>query len=517
LKNNKAPGEDGIIAEVWKLDHQKITPKIHRIILDIWETEKIPEEWKCAVIHPLHKKGDKTDPNNYRGISLLPVSYKILSKALLNRLEPQVNQQIGEYQAGFRKGRSCIEQIWNLKTILHIRQGRNTTVTFVDFQKAYDSIDRETLFNTLKEFKIDRKTRLIIQETLTGTTSKVKFMGEISDPFEIHTGVRQGDGLSPLLFNIVLEKIIRVWEKQVKGIQIGKQKDQRIIVKCLAFADDIAILTNNRKEAEFALEKLHEIALQAGLQISFVKTQYIDTKSSDKLPLKTKYGNIMQVNHFKYLGETIQPTGLNTISNKERIFKLQRAYKLTWNHYNKRVISRNAKLRHYNTVVLPEALYAAETTVIRGRTKIRDIEKQERKILRKIHGAVIRNGVWIKRPTKELYDNADTITDLFRKRRLQFYGHIYRMKEDRLTKQIFNLITSSKMKTNWYNEVQEDLKQCKILEKEIADRQHFRDKIKKHKFEKEPTRTTGRKWTEDRKKKHSEFMKRFWREKKQRK
>ena len=88
------------------------------------------------MIHPLHKKGDKTNPNNYRGISLLPVTYKILSKALLNRLEPQADPQIGEYQAGFRKRRSCVEQIWNLRTLLKVRQTNNTVISFVDFKKA---------------------------------------------------------------------------------------------------------------------------------------------------------------------------------------------------------------------------------------------------------------------------------------------------------------------------------------------------------------------------------------------
>jgi len=81
----------------------------------------------------------------------------------------------------------------------------------VDFKKAYDSIDRETLFNTLEEFGADDKSTAIIKSTLTNTKSKVKFMGEISEPFEIKTGVRQGDGLSPLLFNCVLEKVMREW------------------------------------------------------------------------------------------------------------------------------------------------------------------------------------------------------------------------------------------------------------------------------------------------------------------
>lgn len=514
LKNNRAPGEDGIIAEFWKLEDEHITTQIHRILTDIWNTEEIPTEWKTAIIHPLHKKGDKTEPNNYRGISLLPVTYKILSKALSNRLESQADYQIGEYQAGFRKGRSCIEQIWNLKNILQIRNCKNTIVTFVDFKKAYDSIDRQTLFDTLQEFGIDRKTRVIIQQTLTNTTSKIKFMGEISKPFLINTGVRQGDGLSPLLFNIVLEKVIREWEKEVKGIQIGIKINLREKIKCLAFADDLAIFTENHKDTIHAIEKLQEIAQKTGLQISYEKTKYMERKPSNNKHIKTKYGTIERVPHFKYLGEIIQPSGLDLTANLERIKKLQKAYKLTWNHYNKKSISRNAKLRHYNTVVLPEALYAAETTIIQGKTKTKDIEKQERKILRKIFGAINKDGIWTKHPTQEMYKHTEPIIDQFRKRRVKFYGHIHRMADIRLTKRIFNIICNSKNKSKWIKETENDMQQMNITKQDIENRNKFRTMVTKHKFEPMPKQRDGVKWTEGRKRKHSETMRRVWEERK---
>ena len=72
--------------------------------------------------------------------------------------------------------------------------------------------------------------------------------------FEIHTGVRQGDGLSPLLFNTVLDKIIKEWENKVKGIQLGKTRANQTTMKCLEFADDLVILSDNRQEAQEALD-----------------------------------------------------------------------------------------------------------------------------------------------------------------------------------------------------------------------------------------------------------------------
>lgn len=152
LKNNKTSGEDGIIAELLKSAGPKTIKEITQEIKHIWQTEKIPDDWKNALIHPLHKKGDRTDVNNYRGISLLPVTYKILSQCLLDRAEKQLEHNIGEYQAGFRPTRSCTEQILNLKLILRHQKVNNKDIicTFVDFKKAYDSIDRESLFQICK-------------------------------------------------------------------------------------------------------------------------------------------------------------------------------------------------------------------------------------------------------------------------------------------------------------------------------------------------------------------------------
>lgn len=279
----------------------------------------------------------------------------------------------------------------------------------------------------------------------------------------------------------------------------------------MAFADDIAVLSDNRTEAIHMVEILHQIAQKTGLQISYEKTQYMERRPENKLSLITKYGKITQVKHFKYLGETIQSSGLNGIANKHRITKLQKAYKLTWSYYNKKCISTDAKLRHYKTVILPEAIYAAESMVIEGHSKIREIEIQERKILRKIYGAVNKNGIWMKRPQGELYKKTTKITEEIRKRRAKFYTHIHRMEDSRIAKQLLNIITKSRGGTEWLKEVNKDLQQIKI--QNMEDRTECRNKIMSVQFEERTVQQPGKKWTDARKKEHSERMKRVWEEK----
>lgn len=520
LKNNKASGEDGIVAEHIKSAGPNTVKEITQLIKHVWQTEKIPDDWKIALIHPLHKKGDRTDVNNYRGISLLPVMYKILSMCLLDRAQEKLEKNIGEYQAGFRPNRSCPEQILNLKLILRHQRiyNKNIVCTFVDFKKAYDSIDRESLFQILKEQGLDLKTLAIIKETLTDTKSKVKFMGHISEPFEIKTGVRQGDGLSPLLFNCVLEKVIQEWRKQKiennvdQPIKLGRTN---IKVDCLAFADDLAILTRDIDTAQKQIEILKEIADKVGLQISFEKTEFMTCLKTAPKFLNTKYGKIRRVSQFKYLGEIIQESGLEKDANEARCQKMATAFRLTQNIYNKKSLSKYTKLKHYNTVIKPECLYGAETLVLNRKTDIERIQRSERKIIRKILGPTNTDKQnYRHRSNKEIEEYTNMHSDM-RKRRLKFYGHIKRMESTRLTKQIIEFYeTRSKAKTEtikWIAAIKEDLKLASITQTDILNREIFRQKIFDWNIgQKETVRRPGTTWSDERKKAHSERMKQVW-------
>jgi hypothetical protein len=86
--------------------------EIHKLIKLIWNEEELPHQWKESIMVPIHKKGDKTDCSNYRGISLLPTSYKILSNIPLARLTPYTDEIIGDHQCGFRRNRSTTDQIF---------------------------------------------------------------------------------------------------------------------------------------------------------------------------------------------------------------------------------------------------------------------------------------------------------------------------------------------------------------------------------------------------------------------
>ena len=95
LKSHISPGTDQVPTELIRAEGSKIRCAIHKLIISVWNKEKLPEEWKQSIIVPIHKKGDKIDCNNYKGISLLPATYKSLSNILLSRLTLYVEEIIG--------------------------------------------------------------------------------------------------------------------------------------------------------------------------------------------------------------------------------------------------------------------------------------------------------------------------------------------------------------------------------------------------------------------------------------
>jgi len=159
LKNNRAPGEDSITSELIKYGGRKLWNRIHQLIKTIRETEQMPQEWGTAIICPIYKQGDKLECRNYRGISLLSVTYKIFTNLLTRYIQPYVEEILGDYQCGFRKGRSTTDQIFCLRMIL----GRACEYTvdihqlYIDYKQAYDTINRAKLVEIMKEFGIPMK------------------------------------------------------------------------------------------------------------------------------------------------------------------------------------------------------------------------------------------------------------------------------------------------------------------------------------------------------------------------
>jgi hypothetical protein len=142
LKRFKSPGTDQTPAELIQAGGETLRSEIHKLIKLVWKKEELPHQWKESIVVPIHKKGDKTDCSNYRGMSLLLTSYKILSNILLTKLTPFADEIVGELQCGFRRKRSVTDRIFYIRQKLKTKWEYNSTAhqIFIDFKKACDSV-----------------------------------------------------------------------------------------------------------------------------------------------------------------------------------------------------------------------------------------------------------------------------------------------------------------------------------------------------------------------------------------
>ncbi|WP_419627967.1 RNA-directed DNA polymerase, partial [Thiolapillus sp.] len=219
----------------------------------------------------LPKKGNLHQCQNYRTISLISHPRKVMLKIILSRLKPQAEKIITEEQAGFRAGRSTIEQIFNLRILCekYLQHQQDLYHVFIDFKKAFDRIWHAALLATMKKYNTSTNLIRIIKNLYDKATSAVLFNSSIGDWFRTTVGVRQRCLLSPTLFNIFLERIMTDALEDHEGtVSIGGRT-----ITNLRFADDIDGLAGDEEELANLVERLDKASAAYGMEISAEKTK----------------------------------------------------------------------------------------------------------------------------------------------------------------------------------------------------------------------------------------------------
>ena len=206
LKNGKAAGPDGIPAEALKADIDTATDILHNLFAKIWDEEKVPADWREGLVIKLPKKGNLRDCSNYRGIMLLSVPGKVLNRVIIDRVKNAVDPQLMDQQAGFRRNRSCADQIASLRIY---EWNSPLYPNFINYEEAFDSVDRQTLWKLLRHYGVPVKIVSLIQYIYQDMGCRVVHAGQTSEQFQVKTGVRQGCLLSPFLFLLVIDWITR--------------------------------------------------------------------------------------------------------------------------------------------------------------------------------------------------------------------------------------------------------------------------------------------------------------------
>ena len=357
LKCGKAAGVDNVSAELITHGGQPVVDVLHAICNKIWETGKWPSTWTKSMIITIHKKGNLQLCNNYRTISLISHGSKVL-KIILNRLKPLAENIIAEEQAGFRRGRSTIEQIFNLRILCekHLQHQRNIYHVFIDFKKAFDRVWHEALWATMTKFNISGKLIETIQSLYENAMSAVLVQRTTGEWFHTSVGVRQGCLLSPTLFNIFLEDIMTHALENFNGtISIGGRP-----ITNLRFADYIDGITGEEDELTELVHNLDTAAAKFGMEIRAEKTKIMTHNGALQRDITIQGQKLETVEHLKYLGAIICDEGSRrkVHSRAAQTMAALARLKIIWKDKNIRI---KHKIRVMRALVMTIFLYACET------------------------------------------------------------------------------------------------------------------------------------------------------------
>ncbi len=338
LKKGKAVGVDGIFNEVFKCGDEQVATYLWKLFQLVFESEQFPEDWARGLIFPLFKGGPeefKLDPNKYRGITLLSIVGKTYTVILNKRLSDwaEANDIFVDEQAGFRRARSTIDQLFILLETIKFRRPKTTYCAFIDVAKAYDKVWRNGLWYKLWKVGIKGKLWRVLKNIYRKVESSVLLGDNRTAWFLIEVGLRQGCILSPILFTLFINDLRDVIERMNKGVKIGTRR-----ISILFFADDIVLLANNKQDLEYMLKVLYNYSVLWRFKYNYEKCGVVRFKYSNKPRPPITYG---QCNGTCTCGSHYQ-FGPNLI-NEVLMYKYLGAeidYKLSFKDFKMRILAK---------------------------------------------------------------------------------------------------------------------------------------------------------------------------------
>ena len=258
MKGNKSTGPDNVMAEHVKYGGILIITWLTEILNATVDAEQIPSCLKRGITVPVYKGGGK-DPlnvNSYRGITINSVISKVLETLILNRLEPLFMDAGVPHpnQSAYRKSVSCADAIFATQEVLnrYLLEGGKVYMCLYDLEKALDSVEFPIVLRKLFNVGVNSKTRSILRSWYTDGQSSVRLGQHLSSPFPLARGVQQGSILSPALFLLVMDPLLR----QLQSLSMGTSVNNMYAGGFL-HADDIRTLasTSSTLEAQISTVK----------------------------------------------------------------------------------------------------------------------------------------------------------------------------------------------------------------------------------------------------------------------
>jgi len=308
MKNGKATGPDGISVKLIKALGDFGLFELTELLNKLYDTGHIPSDMLKSVFIALPKKAGATDCELHRAISLMSHVTKILLRIIMMRVRNKIRPEIAEEQCRFVEGKGTSNAILKLRTLIErsLEVNKDVCLCFIDYTKAFDRVRHDELVRQLTQLKVDGKDLRIITNMYWEQRACMKVSNDFSSFEKIQRGVRQGCVLSPDLFSLYSENILRLLE-DFPGIKFGGK-----MINNLRYADDTVLIAENEKDLQILLDIVVKESHKKGLELNCKKTEVMVVSRKADTPKCNIfiYGTpLKQCESFKYLRSLISSDG----------------------------------------------------------------------------------------------------------------------------------------------------------------------------------------------------------------
>jgi len=382
-----------------------LTPYLTALFNKILIRRQYPTDWAVGVVTPVPKpKGDSTNMDNFRAITVGSAISKIFAQVLMIRIDDwaETNGWRAATQFGFRKGLGTTEAVFMLRHLVDKadQDDKPLYTTFVDFKKAYDSVPRELLWKALSKIGIHGEMMDILQQMYRNVRLQVKVNNSYGADFESSVGVKQGDPLSPLLFGLYIDRFTDFLKTRCPNGDITCAGN---MTQLILYADDLVLLSHDPILLQKYIQTLELFCQATGMSVNVAKTEVVIFFKKRAMKAKFYFNHklIKEVREFVYLGVVFHNSGFKSSVKKAVNRRADKAKNALFGMMGTCRGLRVHDIQVLNTLmdgtVVPSAVYGSE---IWGPDLVNGLQSNlEDQALEEVQWLFLRMALWVGKPT----------------------------------------------------------------------------------------------------------------------